>query len=133
MSIREMLETHAQPTGVDLDARVRCIEACSECAAVCTSCADANLSESGLPELIRCIRLCLDCADICGATGRIVARQTASDVGAVRAAVQGCVVACRASREECERHAEHHEHCRICAQMCRRCEEACDALLASIG
>jgi hypothetical protein len=31
--------------------------------------------------------------------------------------------------EECERHAEHHDHCRVCAEACRRCEEACSALL----
>jgi hypothetical protein len=133
VSIREMLETHPQPTGGDLDVRVRCIEACSDCAVVCTSCADADLGESNLQELVRCIRLCLDCADACDATARIVTRQTASDAGVVRAAVEACVMACRASRAECERHAEHHEHCRVCAQVCRRCEEACQELLASLG
>ena len=133
VSIREMLETHPQPSGIDLDARVRCIEACSDCAVSCTSCADADLSESELAELVRCIRLCLDCADVCGATVRVVTRQTAADVGVVRAAVEACVVVCRTCREECERHAEHHEHCRVCAEVCGRCEQACEALLASIG
>jgi hypothetical protein len=83
--------------------------------------------------MIRCIRLCLDCADSCGATGRIVARQTEPDLGVVRAAVEACVVACGACRVECERHAAHHEHCRICAEVCARCEQACNDLLASIG
>ena len=120
MTIREMLEAHPQSTSGDLDALVGCIEACSDCAAACTSCADADLGERELPELVRCIRLCLDCADICGATRRIVTRQTASDVGVV-------------CREECERHAEHHEHCRICAAVCSRCEQACGDLLVSMG
>jgi hypothetical protein len=133
MSIRQMLEKHPQPAGVDLDARVRCIEACSDCAAVCTSCADADLSESDVQAMVRCVRLCLDCADVCDATGRIVTRQTAWDVDVVRPAVEACVAACRASREECARHAEHHEHCRICSQVCARCEEACNELLAAIG
>jgi hypothetical protein len=133
VSIREMLVAHPQPSGVDLDARVRCIEACSDCAAVCTSCADADLSESDVAELVRCIRRCLDCADVCDATGRVVTRQTAADVGLMRAAVEACVVVCRTCREECERHAAHHEHCRVCAEVCGRCEEACAALLASIG
>src|SRR3954447_6922767 len=84
-------------------------------------------------EMVRCTRLCLDCADVCGATSRIVTRQTAPDVGVVRAAVEACVVACRACREECERHAEHDEYCRSCAQVCGRCEQACDGLLATIG
>jgi hypothetical protein len=128
-----MLEEHAQPTDADLDARVRCIEACGECTMVCTSSADANLSESDVQAMVRCVRLCLDCADVCAATSRIVTRQTAWDVDVIRAVVEGCVAACRASREECTRHAEHHEHCRICAEVCERCEHACTALLAALG
>jgi hypothetical protein len=128
-----MLEAHPRSTIADLDVLVRCIEACLDCAATCTSCADADIGETDLPELVRCARLCLDCADVCDATGRVVTRQTDGDLGVVRAAVEACVVACRASREECERHAAHHEHCRICAEVCGRCEQACDDLLASIA
>lgn len=133
MSIREMLEAHPAPSIGDLDALVRCIESCSDCAVVCTGCADADLAEGDVQDLVRCIRLCLDCADVCDATGRIVARQTAPDVGVVRATLESCLVACRACRAECQRHAEHHEHCRVCAQVCSRCEQACQDLLASIG
>ena len=133
MSIREMLETHPQPVVGDLDLRARCIDACSACAVVCTSCADADLGESDVADMVRCARLCLDCADLCDATKRVVTRQTATDVGVVRAAVGACLVGCRTARAECERHAEHHEHCRLCAQVCRECESACDALLASLG
>lgn len=32
-----------------------------------------------------------------------------------------------------QQHAEMHAHCRICAAACRRYEQACNALLASIG
>jgi uncharacterized protein DUF326 len=127
-----MLETHPQPTSGEPDTLVRSIEACVDWAATCTSCADADLGESDLQMLVRCIRLCLDCADVCGATGRIVTRQTTPGGGVVRPTVEACVVACRACREECERHAGHHEHCRICAQVCSRCEQACKDLLASM-
>jgi hypothetical protein len=128
-----MLETHPQPTIGDLDALVACIEACGTCAASCTGCADADLGEGDVGDLVRCIRLCLDCADICTTTGRVVARQTEPDVGVIRAALETCVVACRASHAECQRHASHHEHCRICAEVCSRCEQACKDLLASLG
>ena len=133
MTIREILEAHPQPIGGDPAVLVRCIEACTECATTCTSCADADLAEPDLQEMVRCIRLCVDCADVCDATGRVVTRQTAWDVGVVRATVEACVAACRACREECERHAAHHEHCRICAGSCSRCEQACDDLLASLA
>jgi hypothetical protein len=46
--------------------------------------------------------------------------------------IEACAAACRASGEECERHAHHHEHCRICAATCRRCEQSCSDLLAVI-
>jgi hypothetical protein len=26
-----------------------------------------------------------------------------------------------------------HEHCRVCAEVCRRCEAACNELLATLG
>jgi hypothetical protein len=42
-------------------------------------------------------------------------------------------VVCRACAVECERHAAHHDHCRVCAEVCRRCEQACGDLLASMG
>jgi Domain of Unknown Function (DUF326) len=112
---------------------VRCIDECFDCAATCTSCADACLGEKDVQALIRWIRLNHDCADACDATGRIVTRQTEPDVGVLRAAIQACAAACRACGEECERHAEHHEHCRVCSRVCRSCEQACNDLLAAIG
>ncbi|MEU7921763.1 four-helix bundle copper-binding protein [Micromonospora zamorensis] len=31
------------------------------------------------------------------------------------------------------RHADMHEHCRICADACRACERACRDLLATMS
>jgi hypothetical protein len=132
MTVQEMIQTHPRPTSLDRDALLRCIDECFDCAATCTSCADACLGEENVVDLVRCIRLNQDCADACAATGRILTRQTAPDVGLLRAATQACAAACRACGEECERHAEHHQHCRVCAQACARCQEACDALLRAI-
>ena len=132
MTIRDILDKHPRPTSLDRNLVVRCIEACYDCSASCTSCADADLAEPDVQDLIRCVRLCLDCADVCDATGRIVTRQTEADLGVIRSVVEACVVACVACRQECERHAAHHEHCRICAEVCGRCERACNDLLAAI-
>jgi hypothetical protein len=133
VTVREILETHPRPTSVDLGILARCIEACYDCEAACTSCADADVAEADVQEMIRCIRLCLDCADACEATARVVTRQTEADLRLVRSVVGACVVACVVCREECEKHAAQHEHCRICAEVCRRCEDACNELLAVIG
>jgi hypothetical protein len=129
VSVREIIATHPQPSALDRELIVKCVEECLECGATCTSCADACLAEPDVQELVRCISLCLDCADACAATGRIVGRQTDSESAGLRAIVEACVAACDTSAEECERHAAHHEHCRICAETCRRCEQACRDLL----
>ncbi len=103
------------------------------CALTCTSCADACLAEEQVQELVRCIRLNLDCADVCNATGSVLTRQTSPDPGLARNMLEACAEACRVCAQECERHARHHEHCRVCAEACRRCEQVCQDLRSSIG
>jgi hypothetical protein len=130
MSVEAILRTHPRPATADLAPLVRCIDECGDCEATCTICADASLAEDDVGEMVRCIRLCLDCADLCGTTRRVLSRQTEPDPATRRAALEACLSACRASAEECDRHAQHHEHCRLCAEECRRCESACQDLLA---
>jgi hypothetical protein len=133
MTFHEIINLHPHPSDVDRNLLLRCIEECLDCAASCTACADACLGESELAELRGCVRLNLDCADACEATGRIVTRQTSPDLRLIKATVEACAVACLACAEECDRHAAHHEHCRVCAAVCRRCKQACDELVLAIG
>ena len=133
MTFQDIIKVHPQPTSLDRDALLRCVEDCRECAASCTACADACLGENDLHELVRCIRLCLDCVDACNTTGRIVTRQTAPVMSFIRAIIESCAVACLTCAEECEKHAAHHEHCRICAEACRRCKQTCDDVVSAIG
>ena len=133
MTFQDVIKLHPQPISLDRDTLLRCIDECLDCAASCTACADASLSENDLPELVRVIRLDLDCADACDVTARILTRQTTPDLHIIRAITEACATACLACAEECERHAAHHEHCRVCAEVCRRCKQACDQLLAAIG
>ena len=133
MAFSDIVKLHPQPSRLDRDALLRCIEECRECAASCTACADASLAENDLPHLVRVVRLCLDCADVCDATSRVVIRQTAPDLRALCAILEACATICADCAEECQRHASHHEHCRVCADACRRCRRACDDLLDTIG
>jgi hypothetical protein len=131
--VQQMFQTHPQQPQIDMQALVECVEACFECAQVCTACADACLGEQNLQMLVRCIRLNLDCADVCDTTGRLLSRQTEPDWSLLRSQLEACALACRLCGAECEQHADHHEHCRVCAESCRRCEEACNNLLAAIA
>jgi hypothetical protein len=129
-SIQSMLEAHPRHTASP--EIQRCIDQCFACGAACTICADACLAEEVVADLVACVRLDLDCADMCFATGKVVSRQTATQATVVSRALESCREACRVCAEECERHADHHEHCRICAEACRRCEQACGEALATV-
>ena len=129
MHAQQMISTHPQVRGNTNDGLIRCIEECFDCAQSCTSCADACLGEEMVAQLTQCIRLNLDCADICSAAGHIASRRTGSNEPIIQRVLAACEEACRLCAEECERHADMHEHCRICAESCRRCEQACQAAL----
>jgi hypothetical protein len=133
MRSTEMIETY--PATIDLDRQLlaRVIDALVACSQACTACADACLSEDMVAELRKCIRTNLDCADSCAATARILSRQTEYDANITRAHLQACIQACRSCGDECEQHAQMHEHCRVCAEACRACEEACRELLVTIA
>ena len=130
----QMLEAYPKDLGrVDRQKLQQCIEACYECAQACTACADACLSEDRVAHLVKCIRTCLDCADVCDATGRVLSRHTGYDANLTRAVLEACATACKACGDECAKHAEMHEHCRISAESCRRCEQACRELISALG
>jgi hypothetical protein len=46
-----------------------------------------------------------------------------------RPLLEACAAICKTCGDECERHARMHEHCRVCAEVCRRCELACREFL----
>jgi hypothetical protein len=128
-----MLETHPREIDLDRGRLAAAIDELIACSEACTSCADACLSEGMVAELTTCIRTNLDCADICGATARVLSRQTGHDANISRTMLEACAVACKSCGDECGRHADMHEHCRICAEACRACEQACRDLLKAMS
>ena len=132
MPIMDMLKAHPSSSQLDTQKLSECIDACFECAQVCSSCADACLAEAMVADLRTCIRTDLDCADICTATGRILVRQTEPNWEMIRAQLEACKTACAECRAECEKHKGMHDHCKICAESCMRCEKACEALLSEL-
>lgn len=130
---RRLLDSYPRTATADARVLATTIDALNDCAQACTGCADGDLSEHNVADLVRCIRLCLDCANVCTATVAVISRQTAYDAKAVRPLLDACAVICKSSGDECERHARMHEHCRICAEACRRGEQASRELLMVIG
>jgi hypothetical protein len=128
-----MLETYPKSINLDRNNLATAIDALIACSQACTACADACLSEDTVAELTTCIRTDLDCADVCAATARVLSRHTGYDANITRALLEACATACRSCGDECARHADMHEHCRICAEACRACERACRDLLAAMS
>jgi hypothetical protein len=126
-----MMNSTAAPTGFAPDDLAACIADCLDCAQTCTACADACLGEEHVDLMIACITTDLNCAAVCTATAAVLSRQTAYQAAVSLAQLEACRVACGACAEECERHGGMHDHCRICAEVCRRCEHACSRLLAA--
>jgi Domain of Unknown Function (DUF326) len=129
---RQLLDTYPRTFNVDAEVLAGTTDAVNDCAQACTGCADDDLAEPDVAELVKCVRLNLDCADVCDATVRVISRQTEYDANLTRSLLEACATACRSCGDECERHAEMHEHCRVCAEACRRCEQACRQLLAAM-
>ena len=131
--VTSMLETYPKSLGgIDRQKLDSAIWDCFQCAQTCTACADACLAEDTAADLAKCIRLNLDCSDICATTGRVLSRHTAWDVGLATAMLEACRVACATCAVECEAHADHMGHCRVCAEACRNCEQACADLLTAL-
>lgn len=127
-----MLDTYPREINLDRRALALAIDTIIECGEACTACADACLSEGMVAELARCIRTNMDCADICTATARVLSRHTDDDANLSRAMLDACLIACQSCADECARHADAHEHCRICATACRECVRVCRELMAAM-
>ena len=128
-----MLITIPRTSNLDISVLVAMIDALDDCARACIADADSDLNEQNLSELVKCIRLCLDCADVCAATVRVTSRQSEYDATLTKSLLETCTATCKSCGDECERHAQMHDHCRVCAVACRRCEQACRELLAAMN
>jgi hypothetical protein len=126
---RQMLDTYPRAVSVDADLLAATIDALSDCVQACIADTDADLSEQNLAEMVKCIRLCLDCSDVCTAAAGVLSRLAEYDPGTTRPLLEACTAICKTCGDECQRHAPHHAHCRVCEQACHRCEQACRDLL----
>jgi hypothetical protein len=125
----QMLESYPRDLGREERQRLEtAIVACFECGQVCTTCADACLSEPRVADMIACVRASLDCADVCATTGRVLSRHTWSGIQVAHRMLEACVQACLTCAEECNRHSGTHDYCGVCMVSCRTCEEACNDL-----
>jgi len=133
MRAGDMIATHPDVRGQTASLLVAAIDEIAACAITCTSCADACIAEPMAERLRQCIRTCLDCADVCTAAMMLATRRTGSNEALLSEMLAVCATACRLCGAECIKHAEMHEHCRLCAEACLSCAEACQRALGDVG
>jgi hypothetical protein len=130
---RQILDTYKLEHRLDRGILGETIDALYDCIQACIVDTDADLGEHDLADMVRCVRLCLHCTDVCTAAAGVLSRPAEYDAGVVRPLLESCVAICASCGDECERHAQMHDHCRVCAGACRQCEQACHKLLGAIA
>ncbi len=111
---------------MDMSAHVQttfdCVKAAEECATACINMGD---TDSKGHDMTACIKLTRDVADIAGLCGRLCAR----DSQFMKSYMRVCAEACDACATECEKHADHMDHCKACAEACRKCADECRSMM----
>ena len=107
-------------------------DALSECEEAVVACAAGMLAEEDAMQLRSAVNADLDCADVIGATRRVLTRGNGPDDTLLTAQLEACLIACKHSNERCAQHADHHEHCRICAAATQRAADACRNALRAL-
>src|ERR687890_1213862 len=128
-----LLTTVPLDLGLDAAHVADTIEALSNAALACTTCADASLANGAADELHACVRACTTTADVCSLAARVLARAGGYDVPVVRNLLEASAKACATSGEICDQHAAVHKHCRVCEEACRRAEQAVQQLLVNLA
>jgi len=127
--LQNMVANH--PQGKEDQAILKALSKTILCSTTCMTCADACLSEPSDMDLSQCIRLNLDCASVCESMFHLLSRPATARSVYFNEMVQACVSVCDACARECAKHADAHEHCRICAETCRECVQACQDIIAT--
>lgn len=91
------------------------VEKLHDAARASTACASAMVASGGMETEVL---LALDAADLCTAAAAVLGRRT-GDKAVDEAAASAAALACEASAAACGAHADHHEHCRLHAEVTR--------------
>ncbi len=110
-------------TRMDMELMQACMDACAACEQACTVCAS---------QMMDCAPACMNCADMCNTMLRAMLRMSGMTPAVMVSMLDACIAMCQLCMDECMRHAEMSEVCRMCAQSCQACMEACMAMRESV-
>lgn len=126
----QMLQARPDPRGVDHAALAEALEALNDVALAATNCADSCLVVE--PPMVACVQVCSDAADVAAATARVLSRSGPTVEGS-RRLVDAAAMVLSECADECERHIDVHQHCRVCADACRRAQRSLSQVQAEVA
>jgi hypothetical protein len=90
------------------------------------------LRASDSSALVDAIRADLDTVDVVHAARSVLTRFVGANLAVVPSELNAAIAAFERSNAECGRHAEHHGHCRMCADAISACITACRDLVSAL-
>ncbi|WP_435225608.1 hypothetical protein [Streptomyces sp. Tue6028] len=132
LQTRELIDSVTTSSPLNHEILAKALDVLAECEEAVTACATGMLAEKDADDLRTAINQDLDCADVTTATRRVLTRGSSHDPALLSAQVEACLIACQRSHDQCAQHAQHHDHCRICAEATSRAADACREVLAAV-
>ena len=108
---------------MDMDLMQACMDACAACEQASTVCAT---------QMMDCAPACMNCADMCNTMMRSMMRMQGMTPATMMAMLDATVAMCQYAMDKCMEHADQSEICRMCAQACKDCMDACTAMRESM-
>jgi hypothetical protein len=124
----QMMENHQKDmpaSGMDMAMMQECIEACSACEQACTTCAGMMMGEG----MAMCANMCMNAADTSNTMMRMMMRPNGMHAESFTAMLQATKAMASACADECMKHAEMSDDCRMCAEVCRQCAMATEKMM----
>jgi hypothetical protein len=117
--------THQSSTGISSEMQ-QCIDECTRCHNVCLATVSHCLELGGKHADPAHIGLLLDCGEICQTSANFMLRGSERHQLTCRI----CADICGACAEACERMGKDDEMLAQCAEECRRCQRSCERMAA---
>ncbi len=118
-----------------LDMLTDSIEACENVARICLSHCNALLG-SGDTMLADCQFAVVTMLESCTAAKNVayanMYRMDATSKKNLKMIVETCQSFCEHCLKECDKHADHHDECKACAEACKKCIEHCKKTIAML-
>ncbi|TGJ99386.1 four-helix bundle copper-binding protein [Leptospira semungkisensis] len=115
-------KTNSMPVGSAAEASAQCIVKGRVCINMCV-----DVLSEGHTEMADCLRSVEETTALCEA---FVTLSSLHSVGTKKLASL-CLESCERCAAQCDKHADHHQECKDCAEACRNCIAEFKKLLAA--